>query len=93
MARFPRIEPSSYQTFRLSAREPETIQLHTIIATNIPSWNTSSRKNTEVKQLGPRLALEWVAIQGLDMDAVATNTVKYQQRSNRASVIYKNKIK
>ena len=32
--------------------------------------NSSSRKNTEVKQHG------WVTIQGLDLDAVATNTVK-----------------
>ena len=42
--------------------------------------NTSSRKNTEVKQLGPRLALGWVTIQGLDVDAVATNNVKSQKR-------------
>ena len=38
--------------------------------------NTSSRKNTEVQQLGPRLALGWVTIQGLDVNAVDTNTVK-----------------
>ena len=44
-----------------------------------------SRKNTEVKQLGPRLALGWVTIQGLDVDAVATNTVKSQMRRNGAS--------
>ena len=31
---------------------------------------------TEVKQLGPRLALGWVTIHGLDVDTVATNTVK-----------------
>ena len=47
--------------------------------------NTSSHKNTEVKQLGPRLALGWVTIQGLDVDAVATNTVKSQMRRNGAS--------
>ena len=38
--------------------------------------NTSSRKNTEVKPLGPRLALRWVTIQGLDVDAVATKYCK-----------------
>ena len=27
--------------------------------------NTSSRKNTEVRQLGPQLALGWVTIQGV----------------------------
>ena len=48
--------------------------------------NTSSRKMTEVQQLGPRLALEWVTIQGLDVDAVATNTVKAQERRNGASI-------
>ena len=32
--------------------------------------NTSSCKNTEAKQLGPRLALGWLTIQGLDVDAV-----------------------
>ena len=40
--------------------------------------NTSSHKNTEVKQLGPQLALGWVTIEGLDVDAVVTNTVKSQ---------------
>ena len=42
--------------------------------------NTSSHKNTEVKQLGPWSALGWVTIQGLDVDAVATNTVKSQKQ-------------
>ena len=41
---------------------------------------------TEVQQLGPRLALEWVTIHGLDVDAVATNTVKAQERRNGASI-------
>ena len=50
--------------------------------------NTSSRKNTEVKQLGTRLALVWVTIQGLDVDAVATNTVKSQKRKNVAKMMY-----
>ena len=50
--------------------------------------NTSSHKNTEVKQLGPRLALGWVTIQGLDVDAVATNTVKSQKRRNGTSIIW-----
>ena len=35
--------------------------------------NTSSRKNTKVKQLGPKLALGWVTIQ---VDAVAMHSVK-----------------
>ena len=39
------------------------------------------------KLLGPRLALGWVTIQGLDADAVATNTVKSQKRRNGASII------
>ena len=40
----------------------------------IPSWkHLSSRKNTEIKQLGPWLALGWATMQGLDVDAVATN--------------------
>ena len=42
--------------------------------------NTSSRKNTEVKPLGPRLALRWVTIQGLDVDAVATKYCKSLKR-------------
>ena len=42
---------------------------------------------TEVKQLGPWLALGWVTIQGLDVDAVATNTVKSKKQRNRASII------
>ena len=46
--------------------------------------NTSSQKNTEVKQLGPLLALGWVAIQGIDGDAVATNIVKSQKRRTGA---------
>ena len=37
--------------------------------------NTSSRKNTEIKQLVP---LGWVTIQGLDVDALDANTVKSQ---------------
>ena len=41
--------------------------------------NTSFRKNTK---LGQRFALGWVTIQGLDVDAVATNTVKSQKRRN-----------
>ena len=45
--------------------------------------NTSSRKITEAKQLGPRLTLGWVTIQGLDVDAVCSkNTVKSQKREN-----------
>ena len=46
------------------------------------------RKNTEVKQYGPRLAFGWVTIQGLDVDAVATNTVKPQKPRNGASIVY-----
>ena len=44
--------------------------------------NTSFRKITDVKQLGPRLALGWVTIQGLEVDAVCigTNNVKSQKR-------------
>ena len=45
--------------------------------------NTSFPKNTEVKQLGPQLAI----IRGLNVqivDTVAANTVKYQERRNRA---------
>ena len=38
--------------------------------------NISSHQNMEVKQLGPQLTLGWVTIQGLDVDAVAKNTVK-----------------
>ena len=38
------------------------------------------------KQHGPRLALGWVTIQGLDVDVVATNTVKSQKRRNGASI-------
>ena len=53
--------------------------------------NTRSRKNTEVKQLGPQLALGWVTIKGLDVDAVATNTVKSQKRRNGASIWGKKK--
>ena len=34
--------------------------------------NTSSRKITEVLQLGPRLALGWEIMRGLDVDAVTT---------------------
>ena len=32
--------------------------------------NTSSRKDTEVKQVRPRLELGWVTIHGLDVNAV-----------------------
>ena len=39
--------------------------------------NTSSHKNTEVYQLEPWLALGWVTIKGLDIDAVAADTVKW----------------
>ena len=42
--------------------------------------NTSSCKITEVKQLGPRLALGWEIMRGLDVDAVTTITVKSQKR-------------
>ena len=53
------------------------------------------RKNTEVKQYGPRLAFGWVTIQGLDVDAVATNTVLLNPRSGETGpqiyAIYKNK--
>ena len=46
-------------------------------AAAIPSWkHHGSRKITEVKQLRPRLALGWVTIQGLEVDAVATTKVK-----------------
>ena len=38
-------------------------------------------RSLKLKQLGPRLTLGWVTIQGLDMDAVATNTVKKSQKS------------
>ena len=41
------------------------------------------RKHTEVKQLGPGLALGWVTIQVLDVDAVATNTVKIPEVEKR----------
>ena len=50
--------------------------------------NTSSHKNTEVKQLGPQLALGWATIQGLDVDAVVTNTIKSQKQRNGAFIIY-----
>ena len=42
----------------------------------LPTMKTSSHKITEVKQLGPRLALGWVTFQGLDVDAVDKNIVK-----------------
>ena len=48
--------------------------------------NTSSRKNTEVQQLWPRLSLGWVTIQGLEVDAVATNIVKSQKRRKGTSI-------
>ena len=38
------------------------------------------RKKTKVKQLGPRLAFGWVTIQGVDVDAVATNIIKSRKR-------------
>ena len=44
--------------------------------------NTSSRKNTEVKQLGR------VTIHGLEVDAVAKTTVKSQKPRNEASNTY-----
>ena len=37
-----------------------------------------------LKQLGPRLALGWMNIQGLVVDAVTTNIVKSQKRRNGA---------
>ena len=43
--------------------------------------NTSPCKNTEFKQLWPWLALGSVTRQRLDVDAVATNTVKSQNTS------------
>ena len=46
-----------------------------ILATAIPSWNT------EVKQLGPRIGLVWVTVQGLNVDAVATFNVKTEKLS------------
>ena len=36
-------------------------------------WKHQFRKNAEVKQLGPQLALGWMTFQGLDVDAVAKN--------------------
>ena len=35
---------------------------------------------TPVKHLGPRLAVGWVTVQGLDVDVVAKNNVKSQKR-------------
>ena len=50
-------------------------------STAITRWkHHGSRKITAVKPLGPRLAFGWVTIQGLDVDAVATNTVKSQKQ-------------
>ena len=46
---------------------------------------TSSRKNSEVKQLGPRLALGWVTIQGMDMDAL--KLLQYCKIRHGASII------
>ena len=54
----------------------------------MPKGNTSSSKNTESKQLGLRLALEWVTIKGLDVDAVATHTVKSKNWRNGLSITY-----
>ena len=47
--------------------------------------NTSSHKNTEIKQRGPQLALGWVTIHGLDddVDGVATCTVKSQKEPQK----------
>ena len=73
----------SVNQFKLKRKYPEVKN----VATAIPCWNTSSRKITEVKQLGPWVALGW-AFQGLDVDAVASNTVKSQKRWNRATIIY-----
>ena len=50
--------------------------------------NTSSNKNTEYKKLGPRLERKWVSIQGLYVYAVATNTVKSQERSYGTKYLY-----
>ena len=59
------------------------------IATAIPSWNTSSRKITEVNKLGPwLLASPWMGdSSSLEVDAVVKITVKSQERRNGASNI------
>ena len=44
-------------------------------------------------QLWPRLPIGWVTIQGLDVDAVAKNTVKSQNRRNGAFGVKKEKKK
>ena len=43
-------------------------------------------RSLKLKQLGPRLTLGWVTIQGLDVDVVATNVVKAQKWRNGASI-------
>ena len=55
---------------------------YTKLETPVPLYS----KNTEGKQFGPWLALGWVTIQGLDVDAVATNIVKSQKGRNGASL-------
>ena len=49
---------------------------------------TSSSKNTEVKQLGQRVALVWVTIPGLNEDAVATNYSIIPGTEKRKPTIY-----
>ena len=49
--------------------------------------NTSSRKITKFKQLGPQLALGWVTIQGLDVDAVAYKYCKIPEAVKRPFII------
>ena len=52
-------------------------------ATAIPSWKHQfPYKNTEVKQLGPWLALGWVIVQGLVVDAVAIKYCKIPESEN-----------
>ena len=53
----------------------------------IPIWKHQlPRKNTEVKQQGPRIALKWMTIQGLDVDAVATNRIS--DKETKVTQIY-----
>ena len=50
--------------------------------------NTSSRQITQVKQLGPWLALGWMGdLPSVEVDAVVKNTVKSQEWRNGASNI------
>ena len=54
----------------------------------IPIWKHQlPRKNTEVKQQGPRIALKWMTIQGLDVDAVASNRIS--DKETKVTQIYK----